>query len=94
MTAQSPDHLATVLDDADEAHTNAAETLRQMKADRLTFADAVRIREDAATLDAALPRILAEQRAAGRPVTALARALDVTESYVHRLIRQHRTAQK
>ncbi|MFF0894725.1 hypothetical protein [Streptomyces sp. NPDC003278] len=67
---------------------------RDEQARALTFADALRIRAEAALLDAALPRIVTEQRDAGRPVTAIARDLDVTESYVHRIIRQYRSAQQ
>ncbi|MGW3711361.1 hypothetical protein ACWDN6_14585 [Streptomyces albogriseolus] len=88
MTEQ-PDRLADALDNAE----NATVLAREVKADGLTFADAVRIREAAAVLDIAMPRILAEQRAAGRSVKDMARVLDVTESYVHRLIRQHRATQ-
>ncbi|MEV5086862.1 hypothetical protein AB0N18_02745 [Streptomyces griseoincarnatus] len=92
MTEQ-PDALETVLAAARQADAEAAATMREVRAEGLTFADAVRIREDAAVLDIAMPRILAEQRDAGRSVKDMARALDVTESYVHRLIRQHRAAE-
>ncbi|MGA5084078.1 hypothetical protein [Streptomyces pseudogriseolus] len=93
MTEQ-PDALETVLAAARQADAEAAATMREVRAEGLTFADAVRIREDAAVLDIAMPRILAEQRDAGRSVKDMARALDVTESYVHRLIRQHRAAEE
>jgi hypothetical protein len=68
--------------------------MREVKAADLTFADAVRIREQAALLEIALPRLVTEQRDGGRAVKDVARDLDLTESYVHRLIRQYRAAQK
>lgn len=73
---------------------DADETMREVRAEALTFTDALRIREESAQLEIALPRIVTEQRGAGRAVTAIARDLDVTESYVHRLIRQYRKTQQ
>ncbi|MEU1082325.1 hypothetical protein ABZ368_19250 [Streptomyces sp. NPDC005908] len=93
MTEQ-PDALETVLDAARQADAEAAATMREVRAEGLTFADAVRIREAAAVLEIALPRILTYERdVEDRSVKDMARALDVTESYVHRLIRQHRAAE-
>ncbi|MGW2130441.1 hypothetical protein [Streptomyces coelicoflavus] len=80
--------------DYEQTLADSDELLREIRADDLTFADALRIREEAATLELALPRIVTEQRDAGRAVTTIARELDVTESYVHRLIREHRKRQQ
>ncbi|MEU8805041.1 hypothetical protein [Streptomyces anthocyanicus] len=79
--------------DYEQTIADADETLREDQAEELTYDDALRIREQAALLELALPRILAERKEAGRTVVSLARELDLTESYVHRLIRQHRKAQ-
>src|SRR5690606_17323854 len=87
---QQPDALDAVLSSARDARHEATQTMREVKAEGLTFKDAVVIREMAATLDIALPRIVTRERDAGRSVADMARALDLTESYIHRLIRQHR----
>lgn len=63
-------------------------------AERLTFADAVRIRREAPIAERALPRLLTEGRDTGRRVATMAAELDITESYAHRLIREYRAAQQ
>jgi predicted transcriptional regulator len=55
----------------------------------LTYEDAARIRREVKQLEQELPRIIVEARE-GRSAAEIARELLLTESYVHRILREQR----